>query len=205
MHKRSRLNECAAVEVCSFERGGIGDNHGVVRSRGCHLVLVGMMGSGKTAVGRELARRLDRPFLDNDRLLEAQTGHTAEELLERYGEPALHRLETAVLIAALTLVTPAVVAAAAGVVLDEDCFARLDAAGFVVWLRARSAALGDRIQHSGDEHRPFVGGRPGAVLERLAPQREPRYAAIADAIVDTDDLSVGTIASDVVVQFRAAG
>lgn len=205
MHKRSRLNECAALEVCSFDRGGIGDNHDVVLIRGHQLVLVGMMGSGKSAVGREVARRLDRPFLDNDGLLEAQTGYTAGELLERDGEPALHRFETAVLIGALTLVTPSVVTAAAGVVLDEDCFARLDAAGFVVWLRARSATLADRIQHSGDEHRPFVAGQPGAVLERLAPRREPRYAAIADAIVDTDDLSVGTIASDVVVQFRAAG
>jgi shikimate kinase len=179
--------------------------HAVVPRRGHHLVLVGMMGSGKSAVGREVARRLDRPFLDNDGLLEMQTGHTAEALLERDGESGLHRLEAAVLIGALNDETPAVVTAAAGVVLDEDCCARLDAAGFVIWLRARSATLADRIEHSGEEHRPFVADQPGAVLERLAPQREPRYAAIADAIVDTDDLSVGTIATDVVVQFRAAG
>ncbi len=178
--------------------------HAVVRERGHHLVLVGMMGAGKSAVGREVAQRLDRPFRDNDGLLEMQTGHTAEELLARDGESGLHRWEAAVLIDALNMETPAVVTAAAGVVLDEDCCARLDAAGFVVWLRARSATLADRIEHSGEEHRPFVADQPGAVLERLAPQREPRYATIADAIVDTDDLSVDAIANEVVTQFRAA-
>lgn len=83
-----------------------------------HLVLVGMMGAGKTTVGRIVAARLARPFLDSDELVEAETGRTVREIFETDGEAAFRRLEREVLERSLASPTPAVIAAAGGTVLD---------------------------------------------------------------------------------------
>src|SRR5262249_45956694 len=88
----------------------------VTRREGRHVVLVGLMGSGKSTVGHALARRLGRPFVDNDEALEARSGRSARAIADADGADALHRLEAQALVDALARPEPAVVAMAASVV-----------------------------------------------------------------------------------------
>jgi shikimate kinase len=144
-----------------------------------HLVLIGMMGAGKSTVGRLLARRLGRPLVDSDAVVEARTGSTVRELWEREGEAGYRLLETDALLDALAAPEPAVIAAAGGVVLAEAN--RVALAGDraeVVWLRAGVEVLVDRATRAGGTHRPLLDGDPAAKLTALYRAREscmPRW------------------------------
>ena len=154
-----------------------------------HVVLVGMMGTGKTTVGEALARRLSWPFFDSDRQVEEQTGRTVAEIWRTAGEPAFRAVESAVLSDALALPDPAVVAAAGGVVLDPDNRRRLRRQRLVVWLRAQPATLARRVAAaSGHSHRPLLASDPVGVLARLAAERAPLYEEVAGMVVDVDGL-----------------
>jgi shikimate kinase len=159
-----------------------------------HLVLVGMMGTGKTTVGTVLARRLGRPLIDSDAEVEARTGRTVREIFETDGEAAYRPLETEALLDALASPVPAVIAAAGGVVLAErNRQALKEQAGLVVWLRADPAVLAGRVGHH--DHRPLLDNDdPAGTLVRLAAERTPLYAEVADVIVDE-----GTKAPDQIV------
>jgi shikimate kinase len=152
-----------------------------------HVVLVGLMGSGKTTVGAIVARRLGLPFRDGDALLRAVTGHTAAALRDREGSEALHRAEARVLREALASNAPAVIAAAAAVVDDPACRAALRAPGVAVaWLRADPAVLGCRFEAGspGDgAHRPVYGEDPRAFLAAQARRRASCFAACRPLIV----------------------
>lgn len=152
-----------------------------------HLVLVGMMGAGKSTAGRLLARRTGRPFLDSDELIEEQTGRTVAQIFADDGEAAFRAVETDVLDQMLDRDTPAVVAAAGGAVLDAANRERMRARGLVVWLRVDPAVLAQRVR--GGDHRPLLADDPEATLSRLAAEREPRYREVADEVVDVGDLS----------------
>ena len=153
-----------------------------------HVVLVGMMGSGKTTVGRLLAERLGRPFLDSDEMVEARTGHTVAELFEATGESGFRAEEAAALAAGLADPSPSVIAAAGGTVLDPTNrrLIRQAAAdgGLVVWLHSDIAVLAARVVSG--THRPLLADDPQANLERLAVLREPLYAEVADLRVESN-------------------
>jgi shikimate kinase len=85
---------------------------------GRHLILIGMMATGKTTIGRAVAKRIGRPFIDSDIQIETTTGKTVREIFEQDGEAAFRRLEADALASALATTTPAVIAAAGGVVLS---------------------------------------------------------------------------------------
>lgn len=153
-----------------------------------HVVLVGMMGSGKTSVGTAVAERLGRPFLDSDEQVESRTGRTVREIFETDGEAAFRVLEAEALAEALSRPTPVVVAAAGGVVLDAGNRRQLKGAGTVVWLRADADVLATRVGSS--DHRPLLGDDPLGVLERLEGEREPLYREVADGVVDVGVCSV---------------
>lgn len=148
-----------------------------------HVVLVGMMGVGKSTVGRRLAAELGRPFSDSDEVIEARTGRTVREIFEHDGEPAFRRLEAEVLAEALAAPEPTVVAAAGGVVLDPGNRRRLRSAGTVVWLRAPVAVLVDRVA-TGD-HRPAVEVDAAGTLSRMEVDRTELYTEVADVVVDS--------------------
>jgi shikimate kinase len=152
-----------------------------------HVVLVGLMGSGKTTVGAVLARRLGLPFSDGDALLEVATGHSAAALRDREGAAALHLAEARVLRDALASSAPAVIAAAAAVVDDPACRAALRAPGVAVaWLRADPAVLGRRFEAGvggGGAHRPAYGEDPHAFLAAQARRRAARFAACRPLVV----------------------
>ena len=149
-----------------------------------HVVLVGMMGTGKTTVGRLLSNRLGRPLIDSDELIEARAGRTVREIWRSDGEPAFRVLETAALRDALADTEPLVIAAAGGVVLSEENRAALrDADAVVVWLRASPDVLVARVGR--DEHRPLLDDDPAATLRRMEAEREALYRDVADLTVDT--------------------
>ena len=156
------------------------------------MVLVGLMGAGKTTIGTRLAALLGRGFMDGDALLEAATGRTAAALRNEEGIDALHRAESRVLLGALESDTATVIAAAAAVVDDPACRAALRAPGVaVIWLRAEPAVLGQRLAGSGGEvtHRPACGEDPVAFLAAQARRRASRFAACRPrVIVDTGRL-----------------
>ena len=163
-----------------------------------HLVLVGLMATGKTTVGRLVAEHLDRPLIDSDLQIEARTGRAVRDIWRTDGEPSIRRLESEVLAEALATPAPAVIAAAGGVVLAEENRALLQGAdAVVVWLRARTATQLQRVRSAGDEHRPLLDDDPEGMLERMAIDRTPLYEAVADRIVDVDDRTPTDVASEV--------
>jgi shikimate kinase len=156
------------------------------------MVLVGMMGSGKTTVGRELAGRLGWAFLDSDAMVEASSGATVAELFASGGEDAFRAEESRVLAEALAWPTPAVVSAAGGAVLDPANRARLASQAMVVWLRADPATLADRVGTG--EGRPLLADDPAARLAELDAVRRPLYGEVADVVVDVDGLDPSRVA-----------
>jgi shikimate kinase len=161
-----------------------------------HVVLVGMMGAGKSSVGRVLAGRLDRPLFDSDEMIERRTGRTVREIWVTDGEPVYRALETEVLTEALEASEPSVIAAAGGIVLSEANRIALDHAGcHVVWLLADVDVLLQRVRNGG--HRPLLDDDPEGTLRRMFAEREGLYREVADAIVSVDNRSVNDVASAV--------
>jgi shikimate kinase len=157
-----------------------------------HLVLVGMMGSGKTTVGRRVAQRLGRLFLDSDAQVEIRTGRTVAEIWRADGEPAFRELETEALADALSRDEPSVIAAAGGVVVSEENRRLLrEHAGTVVWLRARPEFHARRARHG--THRPLLDEDPVGTMRRLEEARRPLYEEVADTVVDVEHLSPGGV------------
>lgn len=144
-----------------------------------HIVLIGMMGAGKTTVGRLLAARLGRPFWDNDEALQRATEKTAAAVQEAGGQAALHRLEDRLLRDALATSTPTVFAAAGSVVLDPEVVG----SAVTVWLRASAATEAANVARSGQSHRPLPA-EPTIALQQLESEREPLYRRMADVVVE---------------------
>lgn len=160
------------------------------------------MGAGKSTVGRMLADRTRRAFVDVDLAIVARTGKTVRELWETGGEAAYRRLESEEVIAVIDSEVATVLAAPAGVILDPPVREALRNA-FVVWLRAEPAALARRV-HPGD-HRPLLGDDPFEVLERMAARRSGLYREVADAVVDTGAVPPEAATEIIVGELQRAG
>ena len=160
-----------------------------------HVVLVGLMGSGKSTVGALVAARTSRIFVDVDIVIARETGKTVRELWEQGGEAAYRKLESDAVLRVLAGDTPSVLAAPGGVVLDPTVRAAL-ADHFVVWLRTRPTTLAGRV-HVGD-HRPLLGDKPADVLTVMADERSDLYRQVATATLDTDDRAPDAVAEAVV-------
>ena len=157
-----------------------------------HIVLVGMMGVGKSTVGRVLAAQLDRPLYDSDEMIEESTGRSVREIWATDGEPTFRALETETLAAALAASEPSVIAAAGGVVLSPvNRQALVDASAHVIWLLADEELLLERVRNGA--HRPALDGDPEAVLRPMVVEREGLYQEVADAIVSVDRRSVNDV------------
>jgi len=150
-----------------------------------HIVLTGFMAAGKTAVGRKIARRLGREFIDTDRLIEKQTGRTIPEIFAQDGEKEFRRLEREV-VANLTPAVPAVIATGGGTFVDERNRERLRELGVVVCLITSVDTAVERSMRNAK--RPLAaGGR--AQLEKLFRKRMPAYRE-ADVLIETDGLTI---------------
>ena len=170
-----------------------------------HLVLVGLMATGKTTIGSLVAGALGRPLIDSDEQVEASTGRTVREIWRTDGEQAFRELEASAFAAALDNPEPAVIAAAGGVVLREGSRSRLRRDDVdVVWLRARPETLLERVRLADDVHRPLLDDDPAGMLERMAGERAPLYEEVADHVVDVDGRPLDEIAGDVVRRIDGA-
>ena len=139
-----------------------------------HLVLVGLMGTGKTTTGRILADRLGWALRDSDPEIEALTGRTVKELRDELGTDPMHDLEARALLNALAGEGPDVVCGAASVVDREDCLDALRAVGVAVaWLTVSPQTEAKRF--ASGTHRPWYGDDPRAFLARQARERDPAF------------------------------
>lgn len=159
---------------------------------GRHLLLVGLMGAGKSTVARVLGERLARPVVDTDQAVERIAGRSVREIFRYDGEDAFRGLETQALLAALAADEPSVIAAGGGMVLRDENRAAMRASGAqVVWLAADPDLLAERVR--GGSHRPALDGDPEGTLRRMHETREPLYREVADLIVRVDGRSVGDV------------
>jgi shikimate kinase len=161
-----------------------------------HLVLVGLMGSGKTAVGAIVATRLGRPLRDSDADIEAREGRTVRELRDDAGTHALHALEARHLLDALAGPGPDVICAAASTIDDPRCRDALRGSSvLVVWLTASPETAATRFDDQG--HRPRYGPDPEAFLARQAEERQPLFRSVSAAELATDGVTPDDLAGRV--------
>ena len=148
------------------------------------IVLVGLPGSGKTTVGRSLARRLQLPFADSDAVIEQRLGCSIRDYFDHQGEAAFRDIEQAV-IDELTQGPPGVLATGGGAVLRQENREALRAGGRVVYLHASVEQQLERTAR--DRNRPLLRtANPGQVLRDLLALRDPLYREIADVVIETD-------------------
>ncbi len=166
-----------------------------------NIFLVGLMGAGKTTIGRLLARRLDMTFIDSDHEIEARTGATIPWIFEIEGEASFRRREADV-IRELTAQNGIVLATGGGAVLDPASRALLAERGTVIYLRASVSSILARTAH--DKNRPLLQtADPRRKLEDLTAQREPLYREIADMVIDTGRPNVQSMVQTILDQLDA--
>jgi shikimate kinase len=160
-----------------------------------NIALVGLMGAGKTSVGRLLARRLGKTFFDCDYEIERSTGVKVATIFEIEGESGFRARESRMLEELLKR-NNILLATGGGAVLSEANCDLLTSSALVVYLRASARLLLRRTRH--DRNRPLLQvADPHAKLEALLAERDPLYRQIADVIVDTGNQSLGTLATHI--------
>ncbi len=166
---------------------------------GKNIVLVGFMGTGKSAVGRILARELDREFIDMDSVIEARAGKAISALFADEGEPAFRALERA-LVQELSAASDRVIATGGGVVLNPVNLTDFNRNSLVVCLLARPETIVERVAR--DTHRPLLEGdadKAAAIRELLA-KRQSLYEAIPLRVV-TDQRTARAVAQEVLALY----
>lgn len=165
------------------------------------IFIVGLMGAGKSTIGKQLAKVLNKDFVDSDREIEAHTGATIPLIFELEGEQGFRRRESE-MIDKLTQQTNTVLATGGGAVLNEGNRKLLRERGFVVYLHATVEQLLERTRM--DRNRPLLQTEdPRAKLEELTKQRDPLYRDVADIIVDTGKVSIREVVQQLVQKFEA--
>jgi len=167
------------------------------------LALVGLPGSGKSTVGRQLARRLGLPFTDSDHAIEQRIGCSIRSFFEREGETAFRDIEESV-IDELMRAGRAVIATGGGAVLraaNRDC---LRAGASVIYLRSTPEEVYRRVRH--DQNRPLLQvDDPMERLRSLHAERDPLYRETAQFIIETGRPSVPTLVNMILMQLELAG
>ena len=158
------------------------------------IVLVGMMGAGKTSVGRRLAARLGLPFWDSDEEIEKAAEKSVTDIFERFGEEEFRRAEHRV-ISRLLRSGPGVIATGGGALMNEGTRGHILKEAYTVWLRAGPDILLRRV--GTDSSRPLLSrGDPLVILKRLIEERSPVYAlatTVVDSDIDDEDVVAGNI------------
>ena len=167
------------------------------------VALVGLPGSGKSTVGRQLARRLQRPFLDSDHVIEARIGCSIREYFEREGESSFRDVEESVL-DELSQKDSGVLSTGGGAVLRPINRERLQQRTTVVYLKSNPDELFRRLRH--DVNRPLLQvADPLTRLRDLHAARDPLYREAARFVVETGRPSVGTLVNMIMMQLELSG
>jgi shikimate kinase len=170
------------------------------------IALVGMMGAGKTSIGKRLAARLEVPFADADHEIEAAAGMTVAEIFAKYGEPEFRRVERSV-IARLLAGAPLVLASGGGAYIDEATRAAMNDSAFTIWLKAPVEILLGRVRkrQGDDQTRPLLNNDDmRGTLERLLEVRAPIYAQ-ADMVLESADDPHAVLLDKIVAVLDAHG
>lgn len=166
-----------------------------------HIVLIGLMGSGKTSVGQQIAEALDVPLVDVDDVILERTGMTVRQLWERGGEVAYRPLERDAVLHVLVDQRPVVLATPAGAVMDHLVREGIEMADtFTVWLRAVPETLAARVAPS--DHRPLLGQDPLGTLRQMAEERSATYEDLADLVLDVEHRSPEQLAAAAIAAFE---
>jgi shikimate kinase len=165
------------------------------------IILIGMMGAGKSTIGASLSTLTGWPYIDNDQVVEQMVGIPTRDLLQQRGVEALRTAESAAAIEVLTRPAPLIAGAAAGIVLDPGVSAQVHDGAFVVFLKARIETLAKRVEGT---YRPWLGDDPEATLRKLYVGREPLYEKMADLVLDVDDTTPDVDAQRILDALRAA-
>lgn len=163
-----------------------------------NIFLVGLMGAGKTTIGRLLARRLKRTFFDSDHEIESRCGVRISVIFDVEGEAGFRARESAV-ISELTALEGIVLATGGGAVLAEANRRHLAARGMVIYLHSAPVHLWERTRHG--RNRPLLAtADPKRRLEELYGQRDPLYRDVADLVVETGRQSASTLVKRLLAQ-----
>ena len=172
-----------------------------------HLALVGLMGTGKSTIGRRCARVLDAQYIDTDELVEAQSEMTIADIFATFGESEFRAREVVAVHDATLAPQLSVISCGGGVVLDERNRSALRQRCVVVWLDAEISVLAERVSRS--KHRPLLmEGDSFVILERLAATRATAYEGAAHVRIDTSKLdheAATAAVIDAFVQFDQVG
>jgi shikimate kinase len=160
-----------------------------------NIVLIGLMGTGKTAVGQALAERLSWAFYDTDRMIEKETGLTIAQIFAKRGEAPFRELETQT-VRLLGILDRVIIATGGGVPLRDENMRELEKNGFVVWLKAEPETILDRLEDH-VETRPLLADKdPLEAIQELLAAREEAYKRCR-ASVATDDLDPEEVAQKI--------
>ncbi len=171
------------------------------RLGGRSIVLIGLMGAGKTTVGRRIAQRLELPFADADHEIEKAAGKTIPEIFEDHGEEHFRDGERRV-IARLLESGQQVIATGGGAYMNQQTRDKISETAVSVWLRADFDLLMKRVRRR--SHRPLLQtADPEAVMRKLIDERYPVYGE-ADIVVDSRDVPHNAIVKDVIEALRRA-
>ncbi|MGA3214468.1 MAG: shikimate kinase [Acidimicrobiales bacterium] len=168
---------------------------------GEHVLLVGMMGSGKSTVGRIVAEHMGRPFCDSDAEVERRSGRSVPEIFAERGERAFRAEERAALGSVLACPVPSVIGVAGGAVLEPETRRRMRSAGLIIWLDVAPQALAARV--GAGRGRPLLEVDPMGTLRRLDAIRRPVYRELSDYVVHAERRSPAALAEVVVRLARA--
>lgn len=167
------------------------------------LALVGMPGSGKSTVGRQLSRRLGLPFFDSDHLIEQRLGCTIKDFFAREGEAAFRDVEERVIRDAMQAAA-SVLATGGGAVLREENRRQLRGGSKVIYLRSTPEELYRRLRH--DRIRPLLQvADPLGKLRAMYAERDPLYRETAHFVIETGRPSIPSLVNMIVMQLELAG
>jgi len=165
-----------------------------------NFILIGFMGSGKTEVGKRLAKRLGYTFMDTDLLIEEKTGKSISDIFSKDGELFFRDIETLIL-TGLSGINEHVISTGGGIVTKKENILLLKKTGFIIWLKASPETILKRV--GSETHRPLLKvDNPLEKIKKLMSQREQSYSE-ADLTIDTDGLEVEDIVNNIIRQ--AAG
>ena len=165
------------------------------------IFLIGPMGTGKTTIGRQLARKLKLAFYDSDRVIEEKTGADIPLIFEKEGEAGFRKREQAV-IDELTQMDNVVLATGGGAILLADNRRFLHARGTVIYLKSSLQTLVERTRK--DRNRPLLHAdeSPEVILRRLLEEREPLYLETADIVVETANNSIHSVIHAIIKRLK---
>lgn len=167
-----------------------------------NIFLIGLMGAGKSTIGRQLARRLGKEFRDSDGEIEKKTGVNIDVIFDIEGEQGFRRRETEML-RELTAVRGIVLATGGGAVLAPENQTLLKDNGFIIYLKASAEHLAGRLRL--DRRRPLLrSGDKLTKIRELLERREPVYQQLADLVIETNERSIYRVVSEISKKVKQA-